>query len=206
MPFVRPPGTLVQGWIARPPMISTTRWQRRRASITRPPASEPTFLRTPEEVPLGDRRVRPDDEVRPGEGVEVGRVVGDVEGRVEQLAEQLGGARRVDVVDRVGRLRRGHVVRLRADAADAVHEDRHLLDGPADAELLEAAQLGDLEVRPLDLAGVVEEDLDLAVALEARDRVDGDAGHRGHLPGAPASAGSGDTPVVAEASGAHRTP
>ena len=50
--------------------------------------------------------------------------------------------------------------------------------GPAHAEGLEAAQLGDLEVGVLDVAGRVEEDLDLAVALEARDRIDGQACHR----------------------------
>ncbi len=149
------------------------------------------LLQDAEEVALRDRRVGPDHEVGPREGIEVGRVVGHVEGRVEELPEELRGPWRIDLVDGVGRLGRGHVVGLGADAADAVHEGRHVLDRPADAELLEAAQLRDLEVGALHLAGVVEEDLDLAVALEAGDRVDGDAGH-GALPQrAPARAGSG---------------
>jgi len=56
---------------------------------------------------------------------------------------------------------------LWAHAADARRDARQLLDGTADAEALEAAQLGDLEIDVGDLAGVVDEDLDLAVALEA---------------------------------------
>ena len=64
-----------------------------------------------------------------------------------------------------------HVVRLGTHAADAVGDARHLLGRPADAELLEAAQLGDLEVDVGDVALVVQEDLDLAVAFEPGDRV-----------------------------------
>ena len=61
---------------------------------------------------------------------------------------------------------------LRADAADARRDARQLLDRAAHAEPLEAAQLRDLEVDVGDLAGVVDEDLDLAVALEAGDGID----------------------------------
>jgi hypothetical protein len=82
----------------------------------------------------------------------------------------------------VDRLGAGHVVARRADAADAGHDARQLLDRPALDEALEAAQLGDLEVAVLDRPVVVEEDLDLAVALEPGDRVDADAaGHRAIL-------------------------
>ena len=156
-------------------MISMTRWPARRASMTCAPDLEADLVDDAEDVALGDGRVGPDDEVRAAQGVEVGRVVGDVEGAVEQLAEQPRRPRRVDVIDGVGGLGRGHVVRLRADAADPAREDGHLLDRPADAELLEAAQLRDLEVGVRDLAVVVEEDLDPAVALESGDRVDRDA-------------------------------
>ena len=137
-------------------------------------------------------RVRPDDEVGAAQGVEVGGVVRDVEGAVEQLAQQLRRPRRVHVVDGVGGLGGGHVVRFRADAADAVGQRRHLLDGAADAEPLEAAQLGDLEVGVGDLAVRIEEDLDLAVAFEPGDGVDGDSFHARLLPvvlpGRPAAA------------------
>ena len=113
------------------------------------------------------------DEVGAGEDVEVRRVVGDVEGVVEQLAQPEAGGRRLDAEHGVDRLGGGEVVRLGADAADARRDARQLLDRTADAEPLEAAQLGDLEVDVGDLAGVVDEDLDLAVALEAGDGIDG---------------------------------
>ena len=66
------------------------------------------------------------------------------------------------------------MVGLRADAADAVGDHRHLLGLPADAELLEAAQLRNLEVGFGDIAVIVEEDLDAAVPFQPGDRVDGD--------------------------------
>ena len=62
----------------------------------------------------------------------------------------------------------------RADAADARHQRRHLVKRPAFAELLEAAELGDVEVGFLDVALLVQMDRDLGVALDAGDRVDDD--------------------------------
>ena len=55
----------------------------------------------------------------------------------------------------------------------------HVLGLTAHAELLEAAELGDLQVDVLDVPLVVEEDVDLAVAFQAGDGVDGDAFHGG---------------------------
>ena len=145
-----------------------------------PPADlQPDLPHHAQDAPLGDRGIRSDDEVGAPERVEVRGVVGEVEPAVEQLAEQARRPGRRDVVDGVRRLGRRHVVRLRAHAADAVGEDRHLLHRPAHAEPLEAAQLRDLEVRVGDVATLVQEDLDLAVTLEAGDRVDGDALHGG---------------------------
>ncbi len=131
----------------------------------------------PQDVALGHRRIGPHDEVRPGQDVEGGGVVGDEEGAVKQLAQQLGGAGRIDVVDRVRRLDSRHVMGFGAHTADAAGDDRHLFDRPADGKLLEAAQLRDLEVGALDAAGVVQEDLDLAVPFQAGYRVDRDMGH-----------------------------
>jgi hypothetical protein len=74
------------------------------------------------------------------------------------------------------------VVRLRADAADAVGEQGHLLHRAADAEALEAAQLGNLEVGVGDLALVVQEDLNLAVAFQAGDGVNRNSLHVISLP------------------------
>jgi len=66
------------------------------------------------------------------------------------------------------------VVRGGADAADAAGELGHVLGGTAAGEHLEAAQLGHLEVGAFDVALAIEVDVDLAVAFEARDRVDRD--------------------------------
>ncbi len=137
----------------------------------------PDLANHAKDVALRDRRVGSDQEVGPGEHVEVGRVVSGHEGAVEELAQERGGAWRGDAVDRVDGLGRGHVVRLGADTADSAGEGGHLLDGPADAEALEAAQLGDLEIGVGHLPGFVEQDLDLAVALQPGDRVDGQRGH-----------------------------
>jgi len=126
-----------------------------------------------QDVALGRVGRRPDHEVGAGEDVEVRRVVGDEERVVEQFTEAPPGRRGLDAEHGVDGLRRGHMVRLRADAADARRDAGQLLDRAADAEPFEAAQLGDLEVDVGDLAGVVHEDLDLAVALEAGDGIDG---------------------------------
>jgi hypothetical protein len=108
----------------------------------------------------------------------VGGVVGEVEAVVEQLAQQLAGPRRLDAVDGIGCFGRGHVVGLGADAADAVCQQRHLLDRAPHAEPLKAAQLGNLEVGVGDFPLFVQEDLDLAVAFEAGNRIDGYPLHR----------------------------
>ena len=113
-------------------------------------------------------------EVGGGQGVEVGDVAVDVVRVVVHVAQLVGERRDLVAEAAVDGLGAGHVVARRADAADAGHDARQLLDRPADDEALEAAQLGDLEERVLDGSVVVEEDLDLAVALEPGDRVDAD--------------------------------
>ncbi len=81
------------------------------------------------------------------------------------------------VVDGVGGLGGRGVVRLGAHAADARGDLRHLLDGTALEELLEAAQLGDDEVGLVDVAALVQEQVDATVALKTGDGIDADAGH-----------------------------
>ncbi len=81
------------------------------------------------------------------------------------------------MVERVQGFGGGHVMGFGTDAADAVGDARHLFRGPPHAELLEAAQFGDLEVGVGDIALVVEEDLDLAVSFQAGDGIDSDAFH-----------------------------
>ena len=54
-------------------------------------------------------------------------MIGHEERAVEELAEELRRPRRIDVIDGVGGLGRGQVVRLRADAADPRGDVRQLL-------------------------------------------------------------------------------
>ena len=146
MPRLTPPGRPQLGWTARPPIILIRAWPSRRILSTLPATSMPTFLTTPRMFRSAAGAVGADDEVRPAQGVEVRRVVGGVEDAVEQLAELLGRRRRIDVEHGVQGLGGRHVVGLGADAADAGRQVRHVLGRPAHAELLEAAQLGDLQV------------------------------------------------------------
>ncbi len=104
-------------------------------------------------------------------------MVGGVEGVVEQSAQLLGRAGRIDVVDRVAGLGAGHVVRLGADAADPGGDPGEFLHRPAHAKLLEAPQLGDAQIGVGHVPVVIEEDVDAAVTLQAGDRVDGDRLH-----------------------------
>ena len=76
--------------------------------------------------------------------------------------------------DRIAGLGRGDQVADRADPADARHERRHLRERAALAELLEAAELGDVEIRLFHAALLVEVDRDLGVPLDAGDGVDDD--------------------------------
>ena len=122
-------------------------------------------------------RVGTENKVRAAQGVEVGRVVGGVEDAIEQLAELLGRGRRIDVKDAVQGLRGRQVVRLGADAADAGGQVRHVFRLPADAELLESAEFGNLHVGVGHVAVLVKENVDLAVAFQPRHGVDGNAFH-----------------------------
>ena len=97
---------------------------------------------------------------------------------VHQPAQFLGGRRqprchRAD--DLVQRLGRGQVMRHRADAAQALHHHRHFPIRPALDEFFEAAEFDDVQAHLMHLVVLVEQDRDLAVAFDARDRVDGDA-------------------------------
>src|ERR1035438_3853182 len=65
-------------------------------------------------------------------------------------------------------------MRCGADTADAAGDLRHVLRWACEGEYFEAAQFGDLQVGAFDVALVIEEDVDLAVAFETRDRVDGE--------------------------------
>jgi len=130
-----------------------------------------------QDVALGDRRIRPHDEVRRAQDVEVDGVIRDVERGVEQLAQLLSRRRRIYVPERIARLGRGQVVRLGAHAADARGDVYHLLRAAPFRELLEPAQLRDDQVRVGDIAFVVEKDVNLPVAFQPGDGINADFLH-----------------------------
>ena len=81
--------------------------------------------------------------------------------REVQDAAQVGrGLRDPHRENRVARLRRRDQVADRADAAGARHQRRHLVERPALAQLLEAAELRDVELRVRHAPLVVQLDRD----------------------------------------------
>jgi hypothetical protein len=54
---------------------------------------------------------------------------------------------------------------LRAHTANPVCEDGHIFDPTADTETLKPAQFGDLEIDILDIALIIEEDLNLSMTF-----------------------------------------
>jgi hypothetical protein len=81
------------------------------------------------------------------------------------------------VIDRVDGLGGGHVVGLRADAADAVGQQGHFFHRAPDAEAFETAQFRDLEVGIGNIAFFIQEDLDLAMAFQPGDGINGNPLH-----------------------------
>ena len=107
-------------------------------------------------------------------GMESDPVARNIFGVVAAKPQLGSGMRNADRHDGLTGLGGGDEVRDGADAADAGHERGHLVERAALGEALEAAHLGDVEVRIFDFALAVELDGDLAVAFEAGDGIDGD--------------------------------
>ena len=72
-------------------------------------------------------------------------------------------------------LGRRQMMAHRTNAAQALDHHRHFPVGAALDEALEAAELDDVQAHLLHLIALVEQDGHLAVALDARHGVDGDA-------------------------------
>ena len=135
------------------------------------------FLHDAQDIPLRRRGGRPDDEIRSSQRVKVRRMIRRIEDTIKQLAELLGQRRRIDVKQGVERLGRGHVMRLRADAADAIGQVGHVLGRTPHAKLLKSSQLGNLQIDVGNVPLVVEKNVDFPVAFQASDRIDGYAFH-----------------------------
>ena len=128
------------------------------------------------DVALLGRGFGADDEVGSAQHEDVQGVVFEHEGVIDQLADLPARRGGLDLVEVVQGLGGGHVMGGGADAADAAGDLRHVLRRAAEAEHLEAAQFGHLQVGAFDVALVIEEDVDLAVAFEAGDGIDGERG------------------------------
>src|ERR1039458_1460790 len=94
---------------------------------------------------------------------------------IDQFADLAARRRGLDLVEIVEGLGGGHVMRGRADTTDAARDLRHILRRAAEGEHLEAAQFRDLQIGAFHIALVIEEDVDLTMALQACDRVNGEA-------------------------------
>ena len=130
---------------------------------------------TPTMLRCSRRGFGADDEVGAAQHEDVQGMVFQHEGVIDQLANLAARRGGLDLVEVVQGLGRGHVMRGGANAADAAGDLRHVLRRAAKGEHLEAAQLGHLQVGPLHVALVIEEDVNLAVAFEAGDGIDGEA-------------------------------
>ena len=107
-----------------------------------------------------------EQEVGTGQEEEVQRVVLGEPAEVEDLPQHLGCRRDLHAEERVGGLDRREMVRDRAHAADAARDQRHLPDHTAFEHGLEPAELGDVEVRAVHHARVVQVERHTAVAFD----------------------------------------
>ena len=130
---------------------------------------------TPNDVALLDRRVETEQEVGGGEIEEVQGVRLEDLSVVHQAAHLLAGRRQpVDAQNSVHRLGGAEVMAHRADAAQALHQNRYLAERTALYEALEAAKLDDVQAGAQHVVALVEVDGDLAVSLDPGDRFDHD--------------------------------
>ena len=128
-----------------------------------------------EDVALADLALEAEQQIGRGEVEEMQRVRLNDLAVVQQATQLLGGRRERPVAgDQVHRLGRRKQVAHRADAAEPLHGDRHFPVRPAFDENLEAAKLDNVEPHLMDPVLLVEQDGDLAVSLDARDRLDRD--------------------------------
>ena len=112
--------------------------------------------------------------------------VGDA---VAQLAQLLAGGRRLDSKDRVASLGRGQVMRPRAHTANARRDAGKVFHRLSEAKLFEAAQFNDVHPGGVHVAGIVELNGHLGVALDAGDRLNDECLCHGSPPGQSAADG-----------------
>ena len=132
------------------------------------------FAQHLEDVALRGRGLEAEQQVGCGEMKEVQHVALHHLAIMHQPPHLLGRRRQhIDAGDLVHRLGARQVMAYRADAAQALDDDRHLPVQPPVDETLEAAELDDVQPRLVHLVVAVEVNCHLAVSF--------DAGHRRNL-------------------------
>src|SRR5262249_2068404 len=91
---------------------------------------------------------------------------------VHQPAQFFSRRWNFDGQDRVSCLGRSEHMTDRADAANARCDPGQFAHWPAFAELFESTKFGDMELRLRDIPGIIQEDADFCVSLDAGDRID----------------------------------
>src|SRR5579883_1536599 len=96
---------------------------------------------------------------------------------IHNATQLFGGFGNTHCQDRVASFGRGDQVRDGTDAADTRHQGRHFIERTTLAELLETAELGNMKMRVLHHAMIVELDRDLGMSFDASDGIDYDSLH-----------------------------
>ena len=123
-------------------------------------------LQQAEDVALGRVRIEAQQQIGRGQMEEAqGMRLQDLP-VVHQAAQQRRHRRDLDAEQGVAGLGARQHVAHGADAADARHQRRHLVERPAFADLLEAPKLHHVELRRIHLPAVVQVDGDLGVAFD----------------------------------------
>ena len=174
--WLTPPGTTQPGWMRLPPRRSMICWPNLRSAMPSR-ASWGAASATPMRLRPAGSVSKPEQQIGRRQVEEAQGVGLDDLGQVHHPAQAHGDRRDGDGQDLVARLGRGDQVADRADAADAGHQRRHLVERAPLADPLEAPELRDVEMGVDHLAAVVELDGDPGVALDPSDRVDDDLRH-----------------------------
>ena len=123
---------------------------------------------------VADRRigVEAEQQIRSGQLEDMHGVRLDDLPHVHELAQQLRRPRELGSDDLIAGLSRCQVMADRANAADALGDQRHLEEHAPFAELLEAAEFVDVENGPLHLARIVQVHTHFGVTLDTRHGLD----------------------------------
>ena len=129
-----------------------------------------------DDIALADRSSKPNSRSGEAQMEEMQRVRLQGLAEMHQAAHLFGRRRQLRRADQhVGGLGRRQVMADRADAAQALYQNRQFPVGPPLDEFLEAAEFDDVQSRLLDMVLVIEQQRDFAMPLNAGDRLDHDA-------------------------------